>query len=192
MQTNPQKPRDTRARILSSAVEVFMQFGFRKSSLNDVAQAANVSRQALYLHFKDKTDLFREASAFTFEENLKLVQQAAHSGKPLQDIITEMFGIWHGQYVGKIDHVASDFVAAAIETTGDIMQSAEASFLSEVAAAIEQANLPHLQQTAEGTPLKIARLLNTYSKGLKQEITTEKQYRAGMTEAAETMLGLSK
>src|SRR3954451_10843388 len=50
------KPRD---RILDAAMLVFRRHGFRRSSIEQTAEAASLTRQALYHHFKSKEALFR-------------------------------------------------------------------------------------------------------------------------------------
>ena len=42
---------------------MFLRYGFRKTSMDDVARAAKLSRQGLYLHFPNKDLLFREVVA---------------------------------------------------------------------------------------------------------------------------------
>lgn len=49
---------ETRNRILDAAEEVFYTRGLAQSSLADVAVAADVTRGAIYWHFKNKSDLF--------------------------------------------------------------------------------------------------------------------------------------
>jgi len=49
---------ETRNRILDAAEDVFSQKGVSHTSLADVASAANVTRGAIYWHFKNKSDLF--------------------------------------------------------------------------------------------------------------------------------------
>lgn len=49
-------PRD---RILDAAMAVFRRQGFRRSSIEQAAEAAGLTRQALYHHFKSKEALFR-------------------------------------------------------------------------------------------------------------------------------------
>lgn len=49
---------ETRSRILDAAENVFHAQGVARTSLADVAQAANVTRGAIYWHFKNKSDLF--------------------------------------------------------------------------------------------------------------------------------------
>jgi TetR/AcrR family acrAB operon transcriptional repressor len=47
----------TRQRIVDAAFRVFTRKGFARTTLNNIADAANVTRGAIYWHFKDKVDL---------------------------------------------------------------------------------------------------------------------------------------
>ncbi|GAA4023989.1 TetR family transcriptional regulator [Actimicrobium antarcticum] len=49
---------ETRSRILDAAENIFHANGVTRTSLADVALAANVTRGAIYWHFKNKGDLF--------------------------------------------------------------------------------------------------------------------------------------
>lgn len=49
---------ETRNRIVDAAEEVFYARGLAQTSLADVAVAADVTRGAIYWHFKNKADLF--------------------------------------------------------------------------------------------------------------------------------------
>ncbi len=48
----------TRRRIIGAARQVFARQGVRRTTLEEVAQAAGVTRGAIYWHFAGKTDLF--------------------------------------------------------------------------------------------------------------------------------------
>ena len=48
---------ETRARILATAEQIFSEQGVAHTSLQDIAVAANVTRGAIYWHFKNKIDL---------------------------------------------------------------------------------------------------------------------------------------
>lgn len=48
--------------ILDAALPVFVRFGFRKTSMADIARAAGISRASLYLTFSSKEELFRAGS----------------------------------------------------------------------------------------------------------------------------------
>lgn len=49
---------ETRNRILDAAENVFYEKGVSHTSLDDIAKTANVTRGAIYWHFKNKSDLF--------------------------------------------------------------------------------------------------------------------------------------
>lgn len=54
---------ETRNQILDAAERVFSARGVSRTSLADLAEAASVTRGAIYWHFKDKADLFCEMVA---------------------------------------------------------------------------------------------------------------------------------
>ena len=48
-----------RARIMEGALSVFLAYGFSRATMDDIARAADVSRPALYLLFRNKVDIYR-------------------------------------------------------------------------------------------------------------------------------------
>jgi AcrR family transcriptional regulator len=48
---------DTRARIQAVALELFAEHGYEKTSLREIAERLNVTKAALYYHFKTKEDI---------------------------------------------------------------------------------------------------------------------------------------
>src|SRR3982750_1082626 len=53
-----QEAEETRGRILDAAERVFHEKGVAHASLEDIAAVAEVTRGAIYWHFKDKAELF--------------------------------------------------------------------------------------------------------------------------------------
>jgi len=45
-------------RILDAAAELFVHYGYDKTTVSDIAREAGVSKGAIYLHFKSKDELF--------------------------------------------------------------------------------------------------------------------------------------
>lgn len=65
--------RDKRARILDAAVEMFLDKGFDKTLMTEVAARAGVAKQTIYAYYHDKTGLFRaviDHSASLLDVNL--------------------------------------------------------------------------------------------------------------------------
>lgn len=50
----------TREKILESAIDLFLEQGVARTSLDQIARQANCTRGAVYHHFANKADLFRE------------------------------------------------------------------------------------------------------------------------------------
>ena len=50
---------ERREQLLAAATQAFARTGFSATSLDDIAQAAGISRVLLYRHFDSKTDLYR-------------------------------------------------------------------------------------------------------------------------------------
>lgn len=53
---------DVRQQVLDAATRLFLQYGFKKTTMNDVAQSVGISKGALYLHFASKEAIFWEIS----------------------------------------------------------------------------------------------------------------------------------
>lgn len=76
----------TRQLILDTAEEVFFQRGVARTSLAEIAQAAGLTRGAIYWHFANKLELFdamHERIRLPFEESLARALQHPH---PLQGL----------------------------------------------------------------------------------------------------------
>ncbi len=86
---------ETRHRILDVAERVFSERGVTRTSLADIAQAAGVTRGAIYWHFADKADLFCNMFARVTMPMESPVCQADHrsAADPLASIRTTMIGI---------------------------------------------------------------------------------------------------
>ena len=53
-----EEAQETRSRIIDAAEQVFHSKGVASASLEEIAAAAEVTRGAIYWHFKDKAELF--------------------------------------------------------------------------------------------------------------------------------------
>jgi AcrR family transcriptional regulator len=97
------KPQD---RILEAATQVFFRHGFRRSSIEQAAEAAGLTRQALYHHFDSKEALFRAVIELLNEQTLAAdiasADAAEKQGGGLADILVA--GI-----AGRFRHIIASF-----------------------------------------------------------------------------------
>jgi AcrR family transcriptional regulator len=65
-----------RARILDGAMKMFLAYGFARTTMDDIARAADMSRPALYLQFKNKTDIYRAIALMLLSRSLEQAKTA--------------------------------------------------------------------------------------------------------------------
>jgi AcrR family transcriptional regulator len=58
-------------KILNGAEELFMRYGVRSISMDDIARHLSVSKKTLYQHFADKDDLVENVTRHMLEQNFK-------------------------------------------------------------------------------------------------------------------------
>ncbi len=58
-------------RILEAAAELIVRWGYKKTTIDDIARQAGVAKGTIYLHWKTREDLFR---AVLIHDELKLVE----------------------------------------------------------------------------------------------------------------------
>jgi AcrR family transcriptional regulator len=102
----------TRTRILDASVRLLEGAGGRSVRMGDIAKAAGISRQAVYLHFASRAELL-EATTHFLDEKLGLDQRlarsrAAESGTDRLDAYIEFWG----NYIPKIYGVARALLVA--------------------------------------------------------------------------------
>jgi AcrR family transcriptional regulator len=69
----------TRQRLVEAATRLFAEKGLHGVTSHDVARAAGVASGTFYLHFRDKTDVYRHIVFHTLEELTHVVQQAVRT-----------------------------------------------------------------------------------------------------------------
>jgi AcrR family transcriptional regulator len=175
---------DRRVAVMESALVTFARFGYRKSSMEEVARAAHISRPGLYFLFASKEDLFRAAVSQALEEDVAEVQRILASDRPIRDRLLDSFDRWAGRYVGAL---ARD-VAAVIEDNpqllGDIVVSTPQRFANLVTDAIAaQARMPD-RETAGA----LAQTMISASIGIKHQVDDREAYRQRLAVAIDLLL----
>lgn len=63
-------------KILEEAKTLFMQYGLKTVSMDDIAKGAGVSKKTIYQHFKDKTEIISEVVAVHFADETQFIIDA--------------------------------------------------------------------------------------------------------------------
>jgi AcrR family transcriptional regulator len=177
---------DTRREaLLEAAVVVFARYGFRKTSMDEVARAAGVSRQGLYLLFADKEELFRRALTYKLARQLSTaVVVLSRTADALEGRLIAACDEWAGQFIGTMGADAADLMCASTSLAGDTLAHYEALFEKALAHAIEASPLLNFCTSAGVSPADAAKALHATARGLKHGSHSRQEFVRGMTAAA--------
>ena len=159
-----------RSEILAASLGVFVRFGFRKASLEEVARAAGISRQGLYLHFSSKDVLFRAAVELLLNSSLARAQAAlTEAGTPIEARLLKAFEGLHGDYLDATFQTPHriELMETSGRLVGDLVASQEAAFQRELAAAIEGSGVAEAWRATKLTATQLAQTLSTVANGVK-------------------------
>jgi AcrR family transcriptional regulator len=91
-------PEARRQAILEAALDVFAAEGFAAAKLDDVAEKAGVAKGTIYLHFKDKQDLFEQmVREAVFPVIARLEELAKLPDLPAELVLRAMFEVFRTQ-----------------------------------------------------------------------------------------------
>jgi AcrR family transcriptional regulator len=95
--TDPRQADPRQQAILRAAFEAFRNYGFRRTSMEDIARGAGMSRAALYLHYRNKEDIFRSLAAFYYDMAEAAVTAALQPGRPAPEALRAAFEAQAGE-----------------------------------------------------------------------------------------------
>jgi len=182
-----QRSRDERrAAILEAAVGVFFRFGLGKTTMDDVARAAGLSRQGLYLQFASKDELFEAAVRHAVFGAVSAAKAALGGDGPLRARLLDAFLAYSGLH---FTHMVSnahlgELMAAAVAVCGDALEEAHADFVAAIARAVKDADAAGAGVSAHD----VAVTLVAAAGGLKHERATREAFRAALRTCIKVVL----
>lgn len=108
------KTSETRRKILQACWDLMVKTGGIGVRMSDIAKKAGVSRQALYLHFKTRAELYIATTQFIDDELNSAIKMMDHlsSEDPIERI-GKFVSAWAG-HMENIQHVARALLAAGV------------------------------------------------------------------------------
>jgi AcrR family transcriptional regulator len=170
-----------RASILDAAIEVFARYGFKKTSMDDLARAAGLSRPGLYLHFPTKEALFKEGVLRVIEAIREAGRAALGCDAGIEERLLGAFVAIHGVGVG---HAArqhmNELLEAAAALLGPVVVELEKAQVADLAKVLTQSGVAASWKEAGLSARELAEHLVAASWGIKHRVPTAEEYRARM------------
>jgi AcrR family transcriptional regulator len=151
--------------ILAAAYECFTRHGVRRTTMDDIAATAGMSRPAVYQYVRNKDDAYRRLAERLFAGSLAQARQAATAPGDLTDRL-------HDVLAAKLEltlklHRESRHAAELLDTstklTGDLAEAYTRELTDVVAGALADAAGPRARAVAD--------VLVALTRGLEADLT---------------------
>lgn len=145
--------------ILEAAIPVFGKFGFKKTSVEDIAKAANISKQGLYLHFSSKEEIFLAAMQNYLDTALAHVsRELTRPNRSLFYRLTGAMDAWFGSHLETFTPQSFDIIEAGNRLSAAQIEEYKSAFRSKLAKALSDS--PEFKRARNVcTPTEISQVL---------------------------------
>lgn len=167
-------------RVLDASLKCFKQYGFKRTSMEDIAKACDMSRPALYLLFKNKTDIFRSLSQAFHAKTLQAAQVVLDADTDLQTRISNamaarmapLYALAHDSAHGP------ELFDVNQSTSGDLNAEADDVFLHMICEALQDGISAKVITSGPNalTTRELAQLLLASARGLKSFAFSTQDY----------------
>jgi AcrR family transcriptional regulator len=172
-----------RRRLLDVALATFLRFGFRKTSMEEVARAAGMSRQGLYLHFPTKDDLFGEVVRHGLATGLDAAHAELRNGDAtLEARLLGAFDAWIGRFAGMLGGEVVDLQEAIVQY-GPLIAEHDEQFVDAVARVLRASPVAAAYKPVGITARQLTDTLVATARGLKHSCRTQPEFRERMAVA---------
>lgn len=158
---------DKEARVLEAATAVFFRYGYRRTTMGDIATAAGISRPALYLLFCNKERIFEAVLRRWASQLLETIARETAALADPAEKLRKAFELWTVQpfelMTGSPD--AKDLVQCGLAFAGETVERNYAGFEALLASILE--SFPGQRQAGAPSAAQVAHLLAMSARGFK-------------------------
>lgn len=171
--------------ILVSAWQAFATYGFRKTSMDDIARGAGMSRPALYLHYRNKEAIFGGLVSGYYSLALETVTAALAGEGSVAQRLAAAFAAQGGpamQAMMDSPH-GLELFEEGLSAAGAEVEDGEAGMRALYARWLQaEAEAGRVELT--GSPEEVARTFCAAMKGIKHTSSDYASYTTGVAQLA--------
>jgi AcrR family transcriptional regulator len=119
-----------REQILDAATRLFSAYGFKKTSVDDVASEAGISKPTLYAYFEDKEALFSSVCDRVLLRLHEDTKKAAAGKGPIEDVVADLLAAKFTTLFELVDRHphARELIESSERIGADKVEKADAEF----------------------------------------------------------------
>ncbi len=118
-----QEALETRHKLLDAAEQLFQRQGVSRTSLQQIAEAAGLTRGAVYWHFKDKAELFQammDRATMPLEEGMTPPDAVESTPLSLVELRWGLVNIFHCAVHNELTRRVFEIAIKKVEYTGEL------------------------------------------------------------------------
>ncbi len=165
-------------KIIAAARHVFMRYGFKRTTMGDIAAAAGMSRAALYLVYPSKEDILTAVVTRLFAAMLDEISHGLGRFATAAEQLTFALDVWcvTGFELVQASPDATDLYESSYQFAAEVTATATADFVALVADVLDP--LVRQQATVALSSVQIAQVFASAVLGFKGIVTTTEQLRS--------------
>lgn len=173
--------------IHTKALDVFIRYGFRKTSMDDIAAAVGLSRQALYKRHGNKEALFNAVVDASVTQYFADAHAAlAQAGVPIRQRFFDACTCSAGEYIDKMRSSPHSYevIAMANWNEGDLAEALHTKFQEAAVDLLLDEGVFQDEDQARSAFF----VIQCASNGLFHEAKDQEEYRDGMDTVIRTVI----
>ncbi len=181
------------APLLDAALSVFLRYGFKRTTMGDIAKAAHMSRPSLYARYANKDDVYAAVLERYIRQTLSDLQQAWTSCSTLSEQLDCIYDVT----VGPSFQLLSDFPDAAdlidgMETPAG--KQAKANITADVIGVFSDLLAPFAPQLMQHdqTPQQVARFIEQSKTAMLHTATDQADLKQQFSTLKAALLALTR
>jgi TetR/AcrR family transcriptional regulator of autoinduction and epiphytic fitness len=163
--------------VIAAATQVFLRYGYKRVTMRDLAEAAHLSRPALYLVFPSKDELFTAVLRRAFTAMLDEIRQGLSRLATPKEKLMFAFEIWCVRLFETIQASpdAKDLLESSYEFAAKVTTQANADFEALLAEVLQ----PLVRQSTglKLSSAQVAHILTSAAPGFKASAKNSGQLR---------------
>jgi AcrR family transcriptional regulator len=166
-------------KVLTVAQQIFLRFGYRRTTMQDIAKATDISRPALYLIYPNKEAIFRAVIIRYYEQIKLLSEQEIQVCHTLEKKLAACMENWIEMSYQEISNspAENEIYEARYTIVEDLKEPLSQIFIDQLCHILETSpEIPPSQfKEMDITPLRMAELIAKSCIGLRREAQTLEQ-----------------
>jgi AcrR family transcriptional regulator len=172
--------------IVNAAIPVFLRYGYKRASMDEVAARANLSRQAIYLHFAGKEALFAAVVNDLSESTIRLAREALW--RPGLDLPDQLLAAFDETMPNESMDLLGELLNTAQSVVPEAVHNVDAAIVEEITLRLKDALAERAWPVVGADIAQAASVLQACSYGIKEQTNDRATYLSGMKAAIQLVL----